>query len=413
MLSGMTHVQTTHDDLTREEVRQSRLALIRNDKMARSSHAYVRGSTVEFYRWLGEGNARLPQGPNVWICGDCHIGNLGPIADLKGRVAVQIRDLDQTVIGNPAHDVVRLGLSLASAARGSDLPGMTTVRILEHLIAGYSAALAGDFEAEVDRAHRSKVIQGVLGQSVRRTWRDLANERLDGRPRFPKGRRFWPMSEGEREAVRQLVDGPELGDLLTRQRSRADGAPVELLDAAYWLKGCSSLGRLRYAALVRIGKGRTASEAVVDIKEAVEAAAPKAGELPMPADNAQRVVAGALALSPNLGSRMIASNLMGRSVFIRELMPQDLKIEVNQLSPDSASALAKYLGSVVGRAHGRQMDGASRASWIGELDKRRLAAVDTPSWLWRSVVELLGQHEAAYLEHCRRHASDRMSQETM
>jgi len=37
---------------------------------------------------------------------------------------IQIRDLDQTVIGNPAHDSVRLGLWLASAARGSD-PGAT------------------------------------------------------------------------------------------------------------------------------------------------------------------------------------------------------------------------------------------------------------------------------------------------
>jgi uncharacterized protein (DUF2252 family) len=39
-----------------------------------------------------------------------------------------------TVIGNPAHDLIRLGLSLASAARGSDLPGVAIARILEELI---------------------------------------------------------------------------------------------------------------------------------------------------------------------------------------------------------------------------------------------------------------------------------------
>jgi uncharacterized protein (DUF2252 family) len=33
--------------------------------------------------------------------------------------------MDQTVIGNPARDLIRLGLSLATAARGSDLPGIT------------------------------------------------------------------------------------------------------------------------------------------------------------------------------------------------------------------------------------------------------------------------------------------------
>ena len=95
------------------EDRQSHLISARNLKMARSVHAYVRGNTIKFYEWLENfsGN-RLPTGPAIWICGDCHLGNLGPLADADGRVAVQIRDLDQTVIGNPAHDLVRLGLSL-------------------------------------------------------------------------------------------------------------------------------------------------------------------------------------------------------------------------------------------------------------------------------------------------------------
>jgi uncharacterized protein (DUF2252 family) len=95
--------------------------------MSQSAHAYVRGNTVKFYDWLeNSSRGKLPEGPSVWICGDCHVGNLGPLADAKGLVVVQIRDLDQTVIGNPAHDLIRLGLSLASAARGSDLPGVTT-----------------------------------------------------------------------------------------------------------------------------------------------------------------------------------------------------------------------------------------------------------------------------------------------
>jgi hypothetical protein len=34
--------------------------------------------------------------------------------------------MSSTVIGNLAHDLIRLALSLASAAHGSDLPGVTT-----------------------------------------------------------------------------------------------------------------------------------------------------------------------------------------------------------------------------------------------------------------------------------------------
>ena len=49
--------------------------------MARNAHAFVRGSTASFYAWLESGAGKAsPEGPLVWICGDAHIGNLGPIA---------------------------------------------------------------------------------------------------------------------------------------------------------------------------------------------------------------------------------------------------------------------------------------------------------------------------------------------
>jgi len=107
----------------RPEDRASHLECLRRLKMTRDSHAFVRGSTVQFYQWLGEAANRIPQGPPIWICGDCHLGNLGPLADEDGHVAVQLRDFDQTVIGNPAHDIIRLSFSLACAARQSDRRG--------------------------------------------------------------------------------------------------------------------------------------------------------------------------------------------------------------------------------------------------------------------------------------------------
>src|SRR3984957_7960027 len=129
--------------------RQVTLLATQNAKMARSAHAYVRGSTVKFYEWLrNRGPNDIPAGPPVWICGDCHVGNLGPVANADGEIDIQIRDLDQTVIGNPAHDLIRLGLSLAMAARGSDLPGVTTAQMLERMIDGYESAFAPRAQGE-------------------------------------------------------------------------------------------------------------------------------------------------------------------------------------------------------------------------------------------------------------------------
>jgi uncharacterized protein (DUF2252 family) len=100
---------TTAETFARPDARVATLAKIRNLKMWRSSHAYVRGSTVKFYEWLeGQKNGSIPSGPPVWICGDCHVGNLGPVANASGQIEIQIRDLDQTVVGNPAHDLIRL-----------------------------------------------------------------------------------------------------------------------------------------------------------------------------------------------------------------------------------------------------------------------------------------------------------------
>jgi len=129
------------------------LELTRTRKMALSSHRYVRGNTLQFYDWLASPAASgVPEGPPVWICGDCHVGNLGPVADANGRIRIHIRDLDQTVIGNPAHDLIRLALSLASAARGSDLPGVTTARMLEAIMDGYASAFEHDFDETEDNS---------------------------------------------------------------------------------------------------------------------------------------------------------------------------------------------------------------------------------------------------------------------
>jgi uncharacterized protein (DUF2252 family) len=384
--------------------RAAALAEMQRLKMAKSAHAYVRGSTAKFYDWLQAAKGAVPEGPNVWICGDCHVGNLGPVADRKGRVAVQIRDLDQTVIGNPAHDLIRLGLSLASAARGSDLPGAVTARILEALAGGYGHALGADFE-DPHRPRPPAEIQQLIDQSMHRNWKHLASDRLeDGTAAMPLGRRFWALEEGEDEALRALIAEHDLQGLLGRLSGRHGDDPVSFVDAAYWVKGCSSLGRLRFAVMLKVGEGRDASLCLIDIKEAIAAAAPRNSDAVMPRDNARRVVAGAKALSPHLGDRMGAARLLDRAVFLRELTPQDLKIEVERLSPGKAAALARYLGEVVGHAHGRQMDAAARKAWRREVKGSARSNLDAPAWLWSHVVELVAAHEAAYLEHCRRYA---------
>jgi uncharacterized protein (DUF2252 family) len=384
----------------------------RNLKMASSIHAYVRGNTARFYDWLNDSPVRvLPEGPAVWICGDCHTGNLGPVADVNGRVEIQIRDLDQTVIGNPAHDVIRLALSLATAARNSDLPGLTTVHMLEALAAGYESAFERGGR-KVDLSKMPEPVHVVMKEAVRRSWRHLAVDRIeDIRPEIPLGKRFWPLAAHEAAALDAVFAEPGMAELATSLRNRKTGGRVTLLDAAYWVKGCSSLGRLRYAALLDVDGGVVEGDdlCLMDLKEGVKAAAPQHPDAAMPRDNAERVVMGARNLSPFLGERMRPARLDGRSMVVRELLPQDLKLEIDRLGRGDARRVSRYLAMVIGKAHARQMDSATRRAWLKQLRGYRSKTIDAPLWLWSSVVDLLSNHEAGYLEHCRRFATGNAS----
>ena len=388
------------------EDRAAALQASRNLKMARSAHAYVRGNTKQFYEWLqAQAPDSLPAGPAIWICGDCHLGNLGPIGNVHGSVEIQIRDLDQTVIGNPAHDLIRLGLSLAMAARGSDLPGVTTAVMLEQLMDGYCAGLAGD-AGEPD-APLPAPVHIVMKDALRRSWKHLARDRFDGVvPSVPIGKRFWQLAADEKAAIARLFEKKSVSRLATLLGSRDDDAPVAVMDAAYWMKGCSSLGLLRFAVVLGVGAPDSDDRqyCLVDVKEAVPAAAPAYAKARMPDDHAMRVVEGARHLSPHLGDRMLAADLLGRPVFLRELLPQDLKLEIERLTRAEATEVAAFLGGVVGKAHARQMDAGTARAWGAELRKGRSKTLDAPGWLWTSIVDLVASHEAGYLHHCRRYA---------
>jgi uncharacterized protein (DUF2252 family) len=395
-------------DVCKPEDRAAILTERRRLKMARSAHAYVRGNTLKFYEWLESSTARtLPQGPPVWICGDCHLGNLGPVANAKGKVKIAIRDLDQTVIGNPAHDLIRLGLSVATAIRGSDLPGVTTALMLEQMIEGYESQLLSSQGSRKQPRGAPASVRDVLKRAVKRRWHHLAEERIeDVTPVIPLGRCFWPLSKAERREIDALFQAKEVRRLITALKDREDDDRVKVLDAAFWMKGCSSLGRLRFAILVGVGKKKKNNRelCLIDIKEAVPAAAPHVVGSSMPRDHAHRVVEGARQLSPYLGQRMLPSRFLRTPVVLRELLPQDLKLEMDQLTRDQAIGAARFLASVLGEAHAKQMDAAKRTQWRVELGRNRSKSLDVPSWLWTSVVQLVADHEMAYLEHCRRYA---------
>jgi uncharacterized protein (DUF2252 family) len=156
--------------------------------------------------------------------------------------------------------------------------------------------------------------------------------------------------------------------------------------------------------LVSVGDKNHNQYRLLDVKEAISAAAPCSKRAKMPSNNAARVVAGANALSPFLGERMVAAEVGRKQVFVRELRPQDLKFELERLRRAEAVAIARLMAGVVGRAHGRQMQRAERQAWAREVRVRHSKDLNAPRWLWSGVLDLAALHEKHYLEHCRLYA---------
>lgn len=137
-------------------------------------------------------------------------------------------------------------------------------------------------------------------------------------------------------------DLADIASLPTSLKGRRDSGEVVVLDTAFWVKGCSSLGRLRYAVLLDVDGGVVQGDdlCLIDIKEGVKPAAPHYDDVATPRDNALRVLEGARNLSPYLGERMRAARLLDRGVVIRGLLPQDMKLEIEQLGKDDAMHVA-------------------------------------------------------------------------
>ena len=299
-----------------------------------------------------------------------------------------------------------LALSLSSAARSSNLSGGSRPRASSKAsLHGYgSRPPMRSTSDEACRKSPNRGQQASVAKSLGRKWRHLATERLgDVRPAIPLGKKFWELREEERWSIGTLLDAPEIKKLILDLNRRSEHAKVELIDAAYWMKGCSSLGKLRYAALVHLSGERKDKLSLVDIKEAGPSAAPSARGIDIPGDHAKRIVVGARALSPNLGDRMASGSISDRPVIIRELMPEDLKLEMEQFSRREGVSAARYLAAVVGKAHGRQMSTDDRTQWAADVVGRYPADPTEASWLWTTVVAMLTRHEGAYLEHCRLH----------
>ena len=96
---------------------------------------------------------------------------------------------------------------------------------------------------------------------------------------------------------------------------------------------------------------------------------------------------------------MLAAKFLDRDLFIRELLAQDPKLELVQLTRTEATSAAQHLAAVIGKAHG-PTNGRGDTAQVADGPKISMRRRD-----FGPVSFMVASHEAAYLDHCRDYAT--------
>jgi uncharacterized protein (DUF2252 family) len=358
-------------------------------RMAASPFGYLRGAAPLYYELLAE-HPELATGPSGegWLVGDAHLENFGAFrtADAAGTEAVvfDVNDFDEAVQGPFRWDVVRLLTSVILGGRGLGSNGQQSVQLCRSLLAGYVPALCAGQEPK----HAPPAVQQLLAKVTgrdRKTLLDQRTERVGHGRRFQRGPRYAELAPEllppARAAFQRYVEQLDPEQSITRQH-------FEIEDLAFRIAGTGSLGALRIAVLT-LGKGDIDSRWVFDMKaEGAPSAHLLAEQSAVPAE---RVLAATRACLRNPPRMVGTSELQGRSMFVRRLLPQEDKLDLTRIAATDLPELAYYLGALLGSVHRRGATNLPSARW----DEAALAA------LTERAIIVAGVHEAAYLALCR------------
>ena len=246
-----------------------------------------------------------------------------------------------------------------------------------------------------------------MKHALRRRGSTSRDERIDDvKPAIPLGKRFWALAPERTRRHRRTLRTHEVVHASSPASTRRDDdAKIKVLDAAYWMKGCSSLGRLRYAVLLGVGRKATTSSTAWSTSRRPS---------PPPRPRTKRAHAAGRLRRARRRRRPRPLAVPRRTHAGRRPPPPSRR----HARADAAGPQARDRSPDPRRGRRRR-----RISWPASSAKRtparwtpppanvarrtnrnRSRTLDAPGWLWTAVVELIASHEAGYLEHCRRYA---------
>ena len=379
-------------ELDRERTRRFPSLLSRKQgRMSASPFAFLRGAAPLFYEILAQ-VPELADGPagEGWLAGDLHLENFGAYSPArsagvdKRAAAFNLNDFDEAVRGPWRVDLLRLLTSLILAGRELGVSGPIALGLGARLLESYVATVFQGTPLPVPPSSVATLVERVASRP-RRALLDARTVVSGGKRRFVRGERYLDLPPDTLAALPGALETYVL-DVAPEERPRLD--QMAIIDAAHRVAGTGSLGVLRVAVLM-LGKGAPDGHWIFDLKEQSDPSATSlAGATELsPAERVVTAFRACVAPPPRLlgTSRLEASELLGR-----RLTPQEDKLDLRQLKPETLGPLALYLGALVGTAHSRGASAKPTVAWSPAEQREVL----------RSAARMASLHEAIYLEWC-------------
>jgi len=307
--------------LAHDEGRKPRLVRLKYRRMDKDVFSFFRGAN-HLYAAAWPTLKPLDPGPDLLVCGDLHLENLGAYRAEGGDLLFDINDFDEALVGHCSLDLVRCSTSILLAAQVWGLSPIRAIRSVLGYLDHYRSTIRDQAEGRIPGIADPGPIGELIGSCLLGTQAEL----LDHVTRLEKsGIRSIRNLPGKlpRLGDRKKATVIEAVEAYGRKIGRAEAFRV--LDASGRIAGIGSLGVSRYVVLVE-GEGSPDANWLLDIKAAAPPTLRDCSTAPQPShwtSDAVRVVDAQRRLQAEPTSGLDVISIEGREFRLREMIPDE------------------------------------------------------------------------------------------
>jgi uncharacterized protein (DUF2252 family) len=305
------------------EGRLPKLLDIKYKAMREDRYRFFRATPHLFYQDIPS-NSFLHNSPNVWLCGDLHLENLGSYKGDNRVAYFDVNDFDECILGPCLFDVCRILTSIYMATSNLDINITKAHQLCQSFVNTYFDKLEEGYIRVLEKETTHGVIKSFLETITERTRKDLIKKRTIKK----KGRVQLLIDEIHTLKISDKEKETVATHLRQWAKNKRNPGFYKVLDVAFRIAGTSSLGLERYVVLVE-RRGGLDGHFLIDIKETLPSCAKyavktKQPKWPSEADRQVEVQKRMLAAPPAL----LSSLYIGKKNFIlKELQPAADRID--------------------------------------------------------------------------------------